>query len=312
MAINTIALAEKMTSVLDKAVVQKAVTGFLADNAMGAKFVGAKTVLIPEINMNGLGNYDRDTGYVQGALTVSPTAYTLGIDRGRKFQLDAQDADESGVANLAGQVMGEFIRTKVVPEIDAYNLSKLAKYAKDNNQTVSGTLIASTTTAPEPYKIFTNAVLKAQDALSYDEELVAFVNTEFWAALNNSNEFTRQITVSNFRQGDVNLQVKSINGISLIPVASDRMKTVITLLDGESSNQTAGGFAPASGAENVGLLVLPRKAAMFVKKTEPTRIFQPSQNQNADSWVFTYRIYYDLFIRNTLKKGIYAYTYSAS
>ena len=306
MAINTIELAEKMTSALDKAVVQKAVTGFLADNAMGAKFVGAKTVLIPEINMNGLGDYDRDTGYVQGALTVSPTAYTLDIDRGRKFQLDAQDADESGVANLAGQVMGEFIRTKVVPEIDAYNLSKLAKYAKDNNQTVSGTL------ATEPYKIFTNAVLKAQDALSYDEELVAFVNTEFWAALNNSNEFTRQITVSNFRQGDVNLQVKSINGISLIPVASDRMKTAITLLDGESSNQTAGGFAPASGAENVGLLVLPRRAAMFVKKTEPTRIFQPSQNQNADSWVFTYRIYYDLFIRNTLKKGIYAYTYQAT
>jgi len=306
MAINTIELAEKMTSALDKAVVQKAVTGFLADNAMGAKFVGAKTVLIPEINMNGLGDYDRDTGYVQGALTVSPTAYTLNIDRGRKFQLDAQDADESGVANLAGQVMGEFIRTKVVPEIDAYNLSKLAKYAKDNNQTVSGTL------ATEPYKIFTNAVLKAQDALSYDEELVAFVNTEFWAALNNSNEFTRQITVSNFRQGDVNLQVKSINGISLIPVASDRMKTAITLLDGESSNQTAGGFAPATGAENVGLLVLPRKAAMFVKKTEPTRIFQPSQNQNADSWVFTYRIYYDLFIRNTLKKGIYAYTYQAT
>ena len=303
---NTIELAEKMTSVLDKAVVQKAVTGFLADNAMGAKFVGAKTVLIPEINMNGLGDYDRDTGYVQGALTVSSTAYTLNVDRSRKFQLDAQDADESGVANLAGQVMGEFIRTKVVPEIDAYNLSKLAKYAKDNNQTVSGTL------ASEPYKIFTNAVLRAQDALSYDEELVAFVNTEFWAALNNSNEFTRQITVSNFRQGDVNLQVKSINGISLIPVVSDRMKTAITLLDGESQNQTAGGFTPATGAENVGLLVLPRKAAMFVKKTEPTRIFQPSQNQNADSWVFTYRIYYDLFIRNTFKTGIYTYTYSAS
>lgn len=304
MAINTIGLAQKMTSALDKAVVQKAVTGFLADNAMGAKFVGAKTVLIPEINMNGLGDYDRDTGYVQGALTVSSTAYTLNIDRSRKFQLDAQDADESGVANLAGQVMGEFIRTKVVPEIDAYNLSKLAKYAKDNNQTVSGTL------ASEPYKIFTNAVLQAQDALSYDEELVAFVNTEFWAALNNSNEFTRQITVSNFRQGDVNLQVKSINGISLIPVVSDRMKTAITLLDGESTGQTAGGFTPALNAENVGLLVLPRKAAMFVKKTEPTRIFPPSQNQNADSWVFTYRIYYDLLIRNTFKEGIYAYTYS--
>lgn len=36
-------------------------------------------------------------------------------------------------AGLAGQVMGEFIRTRVAPEMDAYILSKLAKLASDQD-----------------------------------------------------------------------------------------------------------------------------------------------------------------------------------
>lgn len=105
MAINTIALASKMTGELDKAVVQKSTTGFLADNVMKSKFVGAKTVLIPDVEFSGLGDYDRDTGFVRGSITVANTSYTMGQDRARSFQLDREDNDESGVSNLAGQVM---------------------------------------------------------------------------------------------------------------------------------------------------------------------------------------------------------------
>ena len=65
MAINTLAFAEKMTEELDRAVVQRSVTGFLADNALRSKFVGAQTVLVPEMEVSGLGKYDRDTGFVR-------------------------------------------------------------------------------------------------------------------------------------------------------------------------------------------------------------------------------------------------------
>ena len=46
------------------------------------------------------------------------------------------DNDETGIAGLAGQVLGEFVRTRVVPEVDAYNLSKLGQFAVDQSQTV--------------------------------------------------------------------------------------------------------------------------------------------------------------------------------
>lgn len=51
-------------------------------------------------------------------------------DRGRTFQLDAVDVDETNFALVAGNVMGEFQRTKVIPEIDAYRYSKIAELAK--------------------------------------------------------------------------------------------------------------------------------------------------------------------------------------
>ena len=76
MAINTLEFAEKLTGELDRMIVQKAVTGFMADNVMQARFVGARTVLIPDLDMAGLGDYDRDAGFVQGAVKVSNTSYT--------------------------------------------------------------------------------------------------------------------------------------------------------------------------------------------------------------------------------------------
>ena len=105
MSINTLEFAQNMTKELDKAAGQKTVTGFLADNSLRARFVGANKVLIPEVEISGLGDYDRDTGFVTGTITVSSTPYTLTMDRGRSFQLDREDNDETGIANLAGQVM---------------------------------------------------------------------------------------------------------------------------------------------------------------------------------------------------------------
>ena len=308
MAINTLALAEKMTGELDKAIVQKAVTGMFADNAMRAKFVGAATVLIPNMDFYGLGNYDRDTGFAQGSITIANESYELTMDRGRTFQLDAQDCDKTGIPGLAGQVMGEFVRTKVVPEMDAYCLSKLAKVATDASQTPTGTTLAN-----KSYSLFTEATNAAMANMGYDEELVAFVNPAFYADLMSTTEITRAITVQDFKKGEVSLKVKSINGIPIFPVSDARMKDSYTFYDGVTStgtDQRTGGFVPASAAKDIGLLVLPRRAASLVKKTEKIRVFSPDVNQTHDAWKFDYRLYYDIFVRKSMESGIYAFVYS--
>lgn len=80
MSLELDSFSKKMTDELDLAIVQKPVSGFFADNNLRGKFVGAKTVLIPEMAVSGLGDYDRDTGFVRGSISVTAKPYTLSMD----------------------------------------------------------------------------------------------------------------------------------------------------------------------------------------------------------------------------------------
>ncbi len=291
MPINTLATAQKFTGELDKLFAQKTVTGFMLDNAFRAKFVGAKTILIPDLDMAGLADYDRDNGFAKGATTISHESYTLTKDRGRQLQIDREDMDETGVSNLAGQILGEFVRTKVVPECDAYVLSTLAGIANTRSH-------ASTYAENSVYADLTDLILSVQNAAGFDEELVAFVDTTMYGKLMSANEITRHIIVSDFKQGDVNMKVKSLNGVALIPVNESRMKTVYEYTDN--------GFAEGSGAQAIRSIVLPKRACSLVKKTETMRIFTPEQNKDADAYVFNYRLYYDAFVKNSGLDSIWA------
>lgn len=295
--------AAKFTGELDKLFVQGPVTGFFTDNVLRSKFVGAKTVLIPEMDMVGLGDYNRETGFIKGAISIANKPYTLAMDRARSFQLDREDEDETGIANLAGQFMSEFVRTKVVPEVDAYVLSKLGGLAATEGQTVTGDI------TKEVIKMFNDACLKVQNEVGFDEQIVCFVNPTVWAAIQNTPELNRQLVLNDFKKGDVTLKVKSINGICILPVADARMKTAYTFLDGVTGGEEDGGFTPTENAQSIGMLVMPKKAASLVRKSEKIRTFSPDQNQSADAYKFDYRTYYDVIVKNSLKKSIYAYVY---
>ena len=295
MSVNSIQNATRYSDELDKLFTQKSATGFFADNALRTKFVGAKTVIIPDVEFAGLANYDRDNGFSRGAITVSNTSYTMTMDRARSLQIDREDMDETGVANLAGKILGEYVRTKVIPECDAYVMSKLGALALTRANTVEGDI-------DEPYEALTELINSVQEKVGYDEELVAFVDSAVYSALQASDELSRMITVSDFKQGEINLTVKSINGVALIPVVSERMKTEYSFL-----NNTAGGFAPAEGARGIYMLVCPKSGAHLVKKTEQLRVFTPEQNIDADAYKFDYRIYYDLFVEKSGLDAVWAW-----
>ena len=303
MSLNLETISVKMTDELDKAVVQKPVTGFMADNNLRGKFVGTKTVMIPEMNVSGLGDYDRDTGFVSGTVSVSAKPFTLSMDRGRSFQLDREDNDESGIADLAGQIMGEFVRTQVVPEVDAYVLSKLAGYALSAGQSFEDD------PSGDAFGVLSDAIAQAQNAVGYDEELVAFVNGRMLTALQNSPDISRHLVMNDFKKGELHTQVTSLNGVAILPVPDSRMKTAYEFYDGTTDGQEAGGFTPADNAQNIGLLLVPRRAASLIKKTEQVRCFDPAHNLKADAWKLDYRLYYDVVVKDSLKDGIFAYVY---
>ncbi len=297
MAINSLATATKYTEQLDKKFVEKSVTGFMTDNTFGAKFVGVKSVVIPDVDFIGLANYDRDNGFSRAKMTVSQTTYTLSMDRARTIQIDRMDMDETGIANLAGQILGEYIRTKVTPECDAYILSKLRGIANTGSN-------ITTYTAATVAKDLLTVINKTFDASGYDEQLVALVDSEMYNALMTSTEFNRQIIISDFEKGGVSYKVKSMNGVPILPVSSALMKTAYTFNAGTTA--TTGGFTAAAGAKQVHAIVMPKTAASVVKKTEKLRIFTPDNNIDADAYKFDYRIFYDAFVKKSNLSKIFA------
>lgn len=127
MAINTLATATLFQKTLDKAAVREAVTGWMDGNAGQVKYSGGAEIKIPKMSVQGLADYDRDNGYQQGGVTLEYETRKMTQDRGRMFQLDPMDVDENNFVTTAAAVMGEFQRTFVVPEIDAYLLPKLRR-----------------------------------------------------------------------------------------------------------------------------------------------------------------------------------------
>jgi hypothetical protein len=134
----------------------------------------------------------------------------------------------------------------------------------------------------------------------------------------NSEVLSKTLVASEFKHGDINLIVKSVNGVPILHVPSARMKTAYTFYDGTSNpgdsapDERPGGFVPTADANNIGLIVMPKKAASLVRKTEKVRVWTPDQNQDADAWKFQYRLYYDLLVKKSNEDSIYTYTYQSA
>lgn len=289
---NSISYASKYAPELDKMITQEAKTGFLADNAFKARFVGAKTVYLPELTLEGLGNYSRTDGYDKGDVGLTHTPYTLSHERSKQLILDAQDADESGVPELAGKLVGEYTRLHVNPEIDAHNISALYQEAVANSNKV-------TYSADTAVKSLLECINGVEAANGYNNEsLVAMVDPTLYNLLMTSAELQRFIAVSDFKQGEVNFKVKNLNGCAIIPVAADRMYGEYTF--GNS------GFTPVDGAANVRAVVMPKGAASFVKKVDKVDMYAPSEVQDLDAYKINFRLYYDLIVKTSQKKTIFA------
>ena len=122
---NNIELMKQYVPLLDKVYAKTALTSVLDSSDVVRQGANAKEILVPKISMDGLADYDRKSGYVDGDVTLEYETLFCDYDRGRKFKVDALDNQET--ANVAyGKLAGEFIRLKVAPEIDAWRFSKYA------------------------------------------------------------------------------------------------------------------------------------------------------------------------------------------
>lgn len=292
MAINTIEFATLLQKKLDEQVIAQSTSGWMEANAGQVIYNGGKEIKVPSLSTTGLMDYDRDNGFTQGAVTLSHQTMTMTQDRGTTFQLDAMDVDESGFLANATAVAGEFQRSQVIPEIDAYRYSKIYALANANNR-VSDAYVPDKATLLGALRADIAAI---QDVVGESVPLVITMPSTVATILDTVSDISKSLSVADFKQGGVNLKVKALDDIPIRRVPSARMKTAYLFKDGKTSGQESGGFAPAGGAKQINWIICPQNVPIAVSKTDKLRIFDPATNQKADAWKIDFRKYHELWI----------------
>ena len=282
--------------ILDEVYKASSKTSILDTANERVRFIGSDTVNLYTMSLDGLGNYSRNAGFVTGSVTGGWEPYKLTQDRGRSFMVDVMDNDET-MGMAFGTLAGEFIRTQVTPEIDAYRIAKYAGTSGISSGTPADITVGTTDV---PTLIQEAETIMGDDEVP-EEGRILFISETAYAGL--KDKITRY--VQNGERG-IETAIDYYDDMRVIKVPKGRFNTGITLNDGLSAGETKGGFTvPTSTSYPINFMIIHPSAVAQVAKHVVPRIFSPSVNQRADAWQFDYRIYHDAFVEKNKTAGIY-------
>lgn len=284
---NSIEYFSKFTTKLDDVYKQASKTGMLdISNDIVQAGDTAKQVKIPKISMSGLADYSRETGYIQGDVSLTYETVSCDYDRGRSFNVDAVDNIETaGVA--FGTLSSEFVRTQVTPELDAY---RFAKYAGTSG-ILSKEMGSAITSGDSVISEIIAGMSAMSDAEVPEEGRYLFITP----TLNNL-----AVNVDTTKSKDI---LNKFTEVVVVP--QHRFYTAIDLLNGSSGGETAGGYKKAAGGKNINFMIIQKNAVIQYIKHAVTKVITPQINQMSDSWKFFYRAYSLASVYENKVKGIY-------
>lgn len=228
----------------------------------------ANELIIPKMTMQGLADYSRNSGYVKGDVTMTNETVKCNFDRGRMFTIDTMDDLET--AGLAfGRLAGEFIRTKVAPELDAF---RFASYSA-----ISG-------------------VGKKEETLADGSAVIAALRAGI-TAMDEAEvpETDRFLYITPTLHGmvsdlDTTKSREVLNGFSkVVKVPQSRFYTAIDQLSGGSSEE-AGGYKKAASAADLNFMIVHKPAVIQFQKHAAPKIITPEANQEGDAYKYGYRL----------------------
>ena len=286
---NNIALAKKYVDLLDEVYRVNALTSIL-DSDMSLSRAGANTneIVIPKISMDGLADYSRNSGYVSGDVALSWETVKFNYERGRMFTVDVMDDEET--QNVAfGRLAGEFMRNKVVPEIDAFRFAQYAGTAG-----ISTTAGADLADGSAVLSAITAGMSKMDEDEVPQEGRILFITP----------------TLARLVEAlDTNKSREVLAGFSqIIRVPQSRFYTAIDLYDGTTNGETAGGYVKNASAKNINFMIIEKSALLQYTKHAVPKIISPEANQDADAYKYGYRNYGLADVYENKVCGIYLHT----
>lgn len=274
---NNIELFKKYVPLLDEVYKLSSLTADL-DGApeLARQGNNVNELIIPKISMDGLANYSRNSGYVDGDVTLTNETVKCNFDRGRMFTVDTLDNMETAMMAF-GRLASEFIRVKVVPELDAFRFATLASISG-----ISTTDAAALSTGANVITALRAAVNKMDEDEVPDNERILYITPTLLGLV---------------RDLDTTKSKEVLDGFAkIVKVPQSRFYTAIKQLSGKvetvtsgSDDQTAGGYKKADSAKNINFMIIHKPAVIQYQKHVAPKVVTPELNQDADAWKFGYR-----------------------
>ncbi len=339
---NSIAYIQNYTFILDEVYQRASVSGCLTSpRRMIRAGAHAREIMIPKIEVTGLGDYTRNVGYKTGAIEFSYESHSPSYDRGIKLVADVMDVEEAGLLDCFVTAGAELQRTQVAPEADAFTFSEIACHdgvtvaSEDLSSADAEDLLAAlrtVTSAMDEKQVSTGSRY-----LFITPTLNGVIQDFSYANPNRSNRvlerFAKIVEVP---------QVRFYTGIDLLSGGDDgfgyrkRVQTYqktddVALAEGKTYYTRSGSGTTASpyvytavaaadldvddigdyyevdtpGGCNVNFMVVEKSAILKWDKHVASRIFSPDELENLDSYMMKYRKYSLVSCLENKLDGIY-------
>ncbi|MEG0338311.1 MAG: hypothetical protein RR573_00170 [Oscillospiraceae bacterium] len=267
---NNITLAQQFVPVLDEIYTSASLTAKLDGSAeLARQGANANELIIPKLTMQGLGDYDRNEGYTKGDITLMNETVKCNFDRSRSFSVDSLENQET--ANIAfGRLAGEFIRTKVVPELDAF---RFASYSGKSgiSKIAAGAALADGAAVVAALRAATNKM--DEDEVPFEDRHLFITPTLHGMVLDLDTNKSKEI-------------LTRFASVTLVP--QTRFYTAISQKTGKTGEET-GGYIKATAAKNINFMIIHKAAVIQFEKHIAPKLISASDNQDADAYKFGYR-----------------------
>lgn len=269
---NTITLAKNYVPLLDEVYKQASVTADLtSEPSMARAGANANEIVYPQLSLDGLGDYDRNSGYTDNSVNLEWRSAKFNYDRGTKISVDVMDDQETFNISF-GRAGAELMRTKVAPEADAFTFATLAG------------LEGITTLTPGTYtdaEAFLAALIEAKNIM--DEAEVPEENRLLYATPTLMNGL---LALDTYKSKEI------LNAFSVKKsVPQSRFYTAIDLLDGKTEGEEMGGFKQAEAGKKINFMIVHKPAIIKFDKHIASDIILPKNNPNSDAYILKYRKY---------------------
>ena len=264
---------------------------FDAENSMKYRPLRGKTIEIPSLEVSGAVAADRDaiTGAFARNWNNNWQAVTLEMDREWSTLIDPLDMEETNRVATVANITKTFNELQKVPEMDAYIASTLASAAITGSH--------ADTTALTAANILTqwDTYLAAMTEARFNRDrIVAYMTPATYKLLKEAAGITRFVDAATGMR-NVDRNVGRLDGVTIVEVPADIMKTAFTFTEG---------WAAASGAKQINMLMAAPDAVAVPVVYDTAMVSAPTAD-NKGKWIYYERYYYGAFILNKRTAGVY-------